>query len=119
MEKHYLVGTDEQIAIVSLHNGFASRADSFPIDRVLGDEDYKDVSDIVVCGHSAGGAVAAIIALRLRSRQNEMKRKGIKDRRITCFTFGAPIAGDMALRDFCEKYKLASTFVHFVNDEES
>ena len=118
-------GTDDGIQVASgrLHAGFLSRADEFPVDKVLSDGDYKE-HDVVFCGHSLGGAVAMIAALRATVRLEQLKAatEGGKielDRRITCITFGAPLVGDADFRDFCERNGIAESLFNFVNEKES
>ena len=47
-----------------LHSGFLLRAKGFPADKILNDEGYRG-RDIVVCGHSLGGAVATRLAAEM------------------------------------------------------
>ena len=79
------------------HAGFLSRANLFPLKKILDEKDYKD-KDIVFCGHSMGGAVATIVAIF--AMLEEKKREGFEKKRraIKCFTFGAPMVGDADLQ---------------------
>ena len=79
------------------HAGFLSRANLFPLKKILDEKDYKD-KDIVFCGHSMGGAVATIVAIF--AMLEEKKREGFEKKRraIKSFTFGAPMVGDADLQ---------------------
>jgi len=82
------------------HRGFISRADAIAIDasharaRGLGKR-------LVMCGHSLGGAVAALATVRLLSRE--------PNARVRCVAFALPPIGNAALsalardRGWCEK----------------
>ena len=47
------------------HSGFLQRAKSFPMETIFSDENFKN-SDVIICGHSLGGAIASIVTLRLQ-----------------------------------------------------
>ena len=47
------------------HSGFLQRALKFPMETILNDESFKN-SDVVVCGHSLGGAIASIVTIRIQ-----------------------------------------------------
>ena len=47
------------------HSGFLQRAKSFPMETIFSDENFKS-SDVIICGHSLGGAIASIVTLRLQ-----------------------------------------------------
>ena len=50
--------------------------------------------DVVVCGHSLGGAIASIVAIKLFISLKRFFQK----RSVKCITFGAPLIGDRDLR---------------------
>ena len=54
---------------------------------------FKDM-DIILCGHSLGGAVASIVAIRLQVERARYKLEGS----VKCVTFGAPFFGDAELQ---------------------
>lgn len=60
------------------HSGFLSRAICFPANKILNDEEYKN-RDIVVCGHSLGGAVATIVAVILMLEVERRRKAGADD----------------------------------------
>ena len=100
------------------HSGFLSRAVAFPADKILNDEAYRN-RDIVVCGHSLGGAVATIVAVVLMLEVERRRKAGADDgRNVACVTFGAPLVGDADLRTFCETNGLAGNLFHFVSDQD-
>ena len=47
------------------HSGFLQRALKFPMETILSDKQFKD-SDVVLCGHSLGGAIASIVTIRIQ-----------------------------------------------------
>jgi hypothetical protein len=57
------------------HAGFLSRANLFPLKKILDEKDYKD-KNIVFCGHSMGGAIATIVAIF--AILEEKKREGVR-----------------------------------------
>ena len=50
------------------HSGFLQRALKFPMETILSDENFKN-STVVLCGHSLGGAIASIVAIRLQQEK--------------------------------------------------
>ena len=52
-------------------------------------KEFKDM-DIVVCGHSLGGAIASIVAIKLFI----ISKQCSQNRSMKCITFGAPLIGD-------------------------
>ncbi len=79
------------------HAGFLSRANLFPLKKILDEKEYTN-RNIIFCGHSMGGAVATIVAIF--AMLEEKKREGFeeKHRTIKCFTFGSPMVGDTDLQ---------------------
>ena len=65
----------------------------FPFDTKLGDEKFTGM-DIVVCGHSLGGAIASIVAIKLFISLKDL----LQERPVKCITFGAPLFGDRDLQ---------------------
>ncbi|XP_065648208.1 uncharacterized protein LOC101241641 isoform X3 [Hydra vulgaris] len=99
------------------HAGFLNRAIKFPLQKVLNDECFAG-KNIVFCGHSMGGAVATIVAI-FAIVEEEKKRKATgksdENRQIACFTFGAPLVGDLELKQFCDKTGISKYLYHSVN----
>ena len=50
--------------------------------------------DIIICGHSLGGAIASIVSIRLLAEKVRYKLPGY----VKCITFGAPLFGDAMLQ---------------------
>nr|XP_047128036.1 uncharacterized protein LOC101241641 isoform X2 [Hydra vulgaris] len=105
------------ISTGKFHAGFLNRAKKFPLQKVLNNKDFAEKS-FVFCGHSMGGAVATIVAI-FAIVEEEKKRKATgksdKNRQITCFTFGAPLVGDLKLKQFCDKNGISKYLYHSVN----
>ncbi len=101
-----------------MHTGFLSRAALVPITRLLESDDSFE--EFVICGHSLGGAIATLTAVRVADEcKRQRQRRSAHSWRpplITCITFGAPLVGDAKFRDFCEKLGLASRMFHVVNE---
>ena len=70
---------------------------------------------LVLCGHSSGGAVAAIVTteILLERRKQGPNVAGVGP---LCVTFGAPLFGDEAARKLLSGQQVAETFYHFVNE---
>ena len=81
----------------------------FPIDTILSENDFKKM-DVVVCGHSLGGAIASIVAVNLLIRLKQLSQK----RFVKCITFGAPLFGDRVLKNYVPK-EISNSIHHFVN----
>jgi hypothetical protein len=45
------------------HAGFFSRAERFPLQKILNKKEYHN-RNIIFCGHSMGGAVATIVTIQ-------------------------------------------------------
>ena len=76
------------------HSGFLERAQTFPFEKFLFGKDYEGM-DIVLCGHSLGGAIASLAVIRMH-----VENKGHRlDNNIKCITFGSPLFGDEILQD--------------------
>ena len=93
----YMIGSPQN---GKFHAGFYNRAKKFPLQKFLNEKAYEG-RNLIFCGHSLGGAVAAIVTIF--ALQAVKKREGFGDRRkIRCFTFGAPMIGDADLKQvFC------------------
>ncbi len=59
----------------------------------MADPNYKE-HDIVICGHSLGGAVATIVTIQALVLEPFTE----SERKIKCITFGAPSVGDEKIR---------------------
>ena len=70
------------------------RAEMFPLNRILDENEFKGM-DIVVCGHSLGGAIASVVAVKFIGLKHFLQKGAVK-----CITFGAPLIGDEDLQHF-------------------
>ena len=80
----------------------------FPLDKILDEKEFKEM-DVVVCGHSLGGAIASIVAIKLFIG---MKRL-LQERSVKCITFGAPLFGDSDSQNYVAGH-MSSSIHHFV-----
>ena len=76
-------------------SGFLEQAGLFPIDKIL-NEDMFSEAELICCGHSIGGAIASVVAIKLFI---SLKRL-FQERSIKCITFGAPLFGNKELQKF-------------------
>ena len=70
-------------------------------------------AEVICCGHSLGGAIASVVAIKLF---NSLKRLNQK-RSVRCITFGAPLFGNKELQNFVAEKM--SPYLHnfiFTND---
>ena len=79
----------------------------FPLNRILDEDEFKGM-DIVVCGHSLGGAIASVVAVKFIGLKHFLQKGAVK-----CITFGAPLIGDEDLQHFISD-QMSSHFHHFV-----
>lgn len=86
-----------------VHQGFNSALDSVmkPIFESLQHlcGPMSEPTEVCVCGHSLGGALAALCALRLASTQDFAPSK----LRVRCYTFGQPRFGDTGLAELMDR----------------
>ena len=80
----------------------------FPFDKILGKDKFEGM-DIVVCGHSLGGAIASIVAIKLFIGLKRL----LHERSVKCITFGAPLIGDRKLQE-CVAEHMSPYIHHFV-----
>lgn len=71
-------------------------------------EDYKKGNTIVFTGHSMGGGIAALAALRMLEMQPGLPKS------VFCITFGFPLIGDEILARGVRRKKWADQFCHVV-----
>ena len=81
----------------------------FPLDIILNDSEFEGMN-IVVCGHSLGGAIASIVAIELFISLKKLRQ----ERSVHCITFGAPLVGDRVLQNNIPK-ELLCCMHHFVS----
>jgi len=134
------VGNDD----VKFHKGFKKRSKAGLkqilaklncLYSTLGEYDEMDMYEIILCGHSLGGAVAGVSLLRIKSKQSKLKKNeteddqgslmeiegkeninltveeqkivGILPSDISCVTFGAPTFGNKENQEYCTKKKFS------------
>ena len=77
----------------------------FPIDKILVQNEFKGM-EIVVCGHSLGGAIASVVAIKLFFLLKQL----YQERSLKCITFGAPLIGDRDIQKYVAEQM--STCIH-------
>ncbi|XP_075241792.1 uncharacterized protein LOC142336765 [Convolutriloba macropyga] len=78
----------------NLHAGFLKRAASFPLRKILTSDLFVD-KNLVLCGHSLGGAISSIVYMQLLHKSQKVTIfKSLKN-----ITFGAPLFCDAYYRD--------------------
>ncbi|CCD12505.1 unnamed protein product [Trypanosoma congolense IL3000] len=95
----------------SVHGGFVHEAEEVipEIQRIVEDA-LKHGYRLVLSGHSLGGAVAALVTLRLLHTNPDLPEHKLK-----CFTFGAPLVGDDQLTKLVKEFGLSTRFQHVVH----
>ncbi|KAF8081510.1 hypothetical protein N665_0881s0011 [Sinapis alba] len=82
------------------HRGFLARAKGIPALELYRLAQKKQ-RKLVLCGHSLGGAVAALATLAiLRVVAASSTKKGNENIHVKCITFSQPPVGNAALRDY-------------------
>ena len=71
---------------------------------------------LVLCGHSSGGAVAAIVTTKILLGFQWKQGPNVAGVGPLCVTFGAPLFGDEAARKLLSGQQVAETFYHFVSE---
>ena len=90
-----------------VHSGFLAEANRVVIPEVL--DWVRDGFTIVYCGHSLGGAIAALATVHLLSCHfDELYGK------LYCVTAGTPMIGNHRLRDYVKSMNASCYFHHFV-----
>ena len=121
-----------------LHSGFSARAQALAPEAVLAMADdaarvlATNIQRVVFCGHSLGGAVASIAALRLKVQLAASGRtraaigpavacrKGLQADHtlvadeVVCCAFAAPLFGDDKIRQFVEDKHWSNAFVNII-----
>ena len=92
------------------HQGYIERAMMLFPTNIVKLAEENDIQTIVTCGHSLGGAVSTITALRIM----QIKHKTKAD--IFNITFGSPYVGNSELLRHCQKEKIAERFLHYINN---
>lgn len=94
------------------HRGFAARAEAVAMDAVYDARVVGEGKRLVMCGHSLGGATAALATCMLLLRRPEATT------RVRCVTFAAPPIGDDGLRRLIADRGWSSVFTHIQMPED-
>mmetsp|Transcript_2319 Transcript_2319/g.7397 ORF Transcript_2319/g.7397 Transcript_2319/m.7397 type:complete len:1251 (-) Transcript_2319:103-3855(-) len=87
-----------------VHAGFLSLAERLPLVELI--SEHSQGRRIVLCGHSLGGAVAALGTCLLLSRVCS------DEGRVQCYTFGAPLFADHTFAEPYQDDELVNVFSH-------
>ncbi|KAI8463206.1 MAG: hypothetical protein J3K34DRAFT_496264 [Monoraphidium minutum] len=102
----------ERSAVPTAHRGFLARSKAIDVSGL-----YQLAQDsgrsLVLCGHSLGGAVAKLCALRLLREQPEWPPP-----RMRCITFATPAVGNSALAELVEAAGWAQYFQTYILPED-
>ena len=103
-------------SVGTFHSGFLKRAESFPLDTLLGSDGIRGKT-LILCGHSLGGAVSSIvyleIAKKLKRANEESPLKGLRN-----ITFGCPLFASEDYRQYIDSMPLAVEMYHFVDHND-
>lgn len=94
------------------HRGFAARAEAVAVDAVYDVKVLGEGKRLIMCGHSLGGATAALATLMFLLRRPEAAT------RVRCVTFAAPPIGDDGLRRLIADRGWSSVFTHIQMPED-
>ena len=107
-----------------IHSGFLKMALDFPLTRILQDERFEDY-EIILCGHSLGGAIATVVAMAIMVKDllgkvmmvdENLRTDVVKsaERNISCITFGSPLVGDKNMRKFLDSKNISRKFFNLI-----
>ena len=101
------------------HAGFLSRAEMFPLVKILTNERFLQKT-FIICGHSLGGAISSIVTTEIlieREKRTKVNNdKFVKD--VINITFGSPLFGDESVRKYLEEKKISRKMFHFVAEKD-
>ena len=114
--KIYQRGAESGHARGKFHAGFLSRAEEFPLQKLLADRELFG-RVVVVCGHSLGGAISSIVTTEmLIEREKRPKDQFLAD--VINITFGSPLFGDDTTRRYLEEKDISTKMFHFVAEKD-
>ena len=99
-----------------VHSGFLEKAKEIPLLTILSSKDLKG-KQFIICGHSQGGAVAAIVYTLLKEAKSSSETSFLEGiRGLKNITFAAPLFGDEELKSIIEdeKFRFDSDMFHYV-----
>ncbi|DBA84969.1 TPA: hypothetical protein ACH3X2_005709 [Trebouxia sp. C0005] len=102
---------DKQQATALAHRGFLARARGIPVEALYAHA-KRQGRRLVLCGHSLGGAVALLCALRL------LQGLPRGDPSLYCICFGTPAIGNAALAALVAEYGWESHILNFILPED-
>uniref|UniRef100_A0A1D2A3M3 Fungal lipase-type domain-containing protein n=1 Tax=Auxenochlorella protothecoides TaxID=3075 RepID=A0A1D2A3M3_AUXPR len=80
-----------------VHRGFLNRARSVPVEAIYAEAEARG-KRLVLCGHSLGGAVAALCTVSLLARLPRAAHAGV-----SCYGFATPAVANGVLADICRE----------------
>lgn len=80
-----------------VHRGFLNRARSVPVEAIYAEAEARG-KRLVLCGHSLGGAVAALCTVSLLARLPRAVHAGV-----SCYGFATPAVANGVLADICRE----------------
>ena len=94
------------------HAGFLTRAEEFPLQKILADQSLQNRS-LVIYGHSLGGAISSIVTTEILIEREKRPKEQFPGEVIN-ITFGSPLFGDDTARRFLEEKNFSAKMFHFV-----
>ena len=110
--KIYQRGAESGLARGKFHAGFLTRAEEFPLQKLLADQSLQNRS-LIICGHSLGGAISSIVTTEILIEREKRPKEQFTGEVINV-TFGSPLFGDDTARRFLEEKSFSSKMFHFV-----
>ena len=110
--KIYQRGAESGLARGKFHAGFLTRAEEFPLQKLLADQSLQNQS-LIICGHSLGGAISSIVTTEILIEREKRPKEQFTGE-VTNVTFGSPLFGDDTARRFLEEKSFSSKMFHFV-----
>ena len=94
------------------HAGFLTRAEEFPLQKILADQSLQNRS-LVICSHSLGGVISSIVTTEILIEREKRPKEQFPGEVIN-ITFGSPLFGDDTARRFLEEKNFSAKMFHFV-----
>eukprot|EP00092_Neocalanus_flemingeri_P008198 GFUD01008839.1.p1 GENE.GFUD01008839.1~~GFUD01008839.1.p1 ORF type:complete len:1020 (+),score=178.99 GFUD01008839.1:195-3254(+) len=95
------------------HSGFSRRSGTVSLEQILHCAHKEQCKRVVTCGHSLGGSVSSITAIKL------MQHIGTEsDISVHNITFGAPFFANEVVRLTCKEERLDRHMLHYVGHED-
>jgi hypothetical protein len=110
-------GLQSKFDLLGCHAGFLSSIRSIPAALMLVEKLLKEGYEVILCGHSAGGAMAAILNLHVRSRILEKNQQHI-NLKLKSIGFGAPYCFTETTERFIRTHGMTDKFITIVNHND-